>query len=192
MIFQSTLFSNAIGLGSYYQGGFIVYLNIPAQQGLIVSPVDMSGSAVKMAWEVEPYQAVTTTNTYGSGQTNTNNILALTNSTPAAELCDSYSNDGYSDWFLPNTNELLKVFSTYNLGLLSQANIIGYRTPPYQTTKPLPYWSSYSTTFNQAELVDFAVPSDYSGQVGTGFRATGPSFPGPGCYVRACRYMTFT
>ena len=189
MIFQSTLFGGGIGLGNYYQGGFIVYLNIPAQQGLIVSVTDMSGSAVQMPWEVQPYQSVTTTNTYGSGQTNTNNILALASSTPAAELCDAYSNDGYSDWFLPNTNELYKVFESYYAGYLNQANIQGFRT--YPTSKPFPYWASYSTNFNTAQIVDFAYPSDYGGQVANAFRGSGLSSPGPGCYVRACRYMTF-
>jgi len=189
MIFQNNLFSSGIGLGNYYQGGYIAYLDIAAKQGLIVSVNDISGSGVKMTWEAQPYQAVTTTNTYGSGQTNTNNILALTNSTPAADLCDAYSNDGYTDWFLPNTNEMLKVFQAYYAGYLNQANFQGFRASP--GVKPFPYWTSYSTAFNTAQFVDFAYPSDYGGQVGDGFRDAGPSSPGPGCYVRACRYMTF-
>jgi hypothetical protein len=189
MIFQNNIFSGAnIGLGNYYQGGYIAYLNIPAKQGLIVSVSDMTGSLC--AWEVNPYQDLTTTNTYGSGQTNTNNILALTNSTPAAELCDAYSNDGYSDWFLPNTNELLKVFQAYFDGYLNEANIQGFRK--YPTTRPFPYWASYSVEGYSAQIVDFAVPSNYSGQVANAFRESGLSFPGQGCWVRACRYMTFT
>jgi hypothetical protein len=179
MIFKTGLFGRGLGLGNYFQGGFVTYLDTANKQGLIVSPTDLSGS--QCAWEIQPYQTVTTTNTYGSGQTNTNNILALTNSTPAAELCDAYSNDGYSDWFLPNTNEMLKVFNTYNLGLINQANLI-----------PSPYWTSYSLAFTTAQFVDFARPSSYVGQVGDGFRDSGPSSPGPGCWVRACRYITFT
>jgi len=188
MIFQNNLFGTGLGVGNYYQGGYIAYLNVPAKQGLIVSVTDMTGSLC--AWEVNPYQAVTTTNTYGSGQTNTNNILALTNSTPAAELCDAYSNDGYSDWFLPNTNELLKVFQAYYDGFLNYANIKGFRTYPGQ--KPFPYWSSYAVDDLTAEFVDFAYPSDYTGNFSSGFREYGPTFPGQGCWVRACRYITFT
>jgi hypothetical protein len=178
MIFQNNLFGGGISLGGYYQGGLVVYLDIANKQGLIVSPTDVTGSQV--TWEVQPYQSVTTTNTYGSGQTNTNNILALTNSTVAAEICDTYINDGFSDWFLPNTNEMLKVFDTYNKRLMSQANL-----------RPSPYWTSYSLALTTAQFVDFAIPSSYLGQVGTGFRDAGPSSPGPGCFVRACRYMTF-
>ena len=179
MIFQNNLFGGGVpSLGGYYQGGILVYYNPSLQQGLILSVNDLSGSEV--AWEAQPYQTVTTTNTYGSGQTNTNNILALTNSTPAAELCDAYTYDGFSDWFLPNTNEMLKVFDTYFLGLLPQANL-----------RPAPYWTSYSLAFTTARFVDFLVPSPYSGQVGDGFRASGPSSPGPGLWVRACRYVTF-
>jgi hypothetical protein len=178
MIFKTGLFEQSLGIGNYYQGGFVAYLDINNKQGLIVSPTDLSGS--RCAWEIEPYQSVTTTNTYGSGQTNTNNIIALPSSTPAADLCNDYVNDVYTDWFLPNTNELLKVFNSYNLGLLSQANL-----------RPSPYWTSYSLAFNTAQFVDFAVPSGYAGQVGNGFRCCGPSSPGPGLWVRACRYMTF-
>lgn len=178
MIFKNGLFGGGLGLGNYFQGGFVVYIDAVNKQGLIVSPTDLSGS--QCAWEAQVYQSVTTTNTYGSGQTNTNNILALTNSTPAAELCDAYVNDGYTDWFLPNTNEMLKVFDTYNLGLINQANL-----------RPSPYWTSYSLALITAQFVDFARPSSYLGQVGDGFRDSGPSAPGPGCWVRACRYITF-
>jgi len=179
MIFKTGLFGGGLGLGNYFQGGFVVYLDTANNQGLILSPTDLSGS--QCAWEKQPYQTVTTTNTYGSGQTNTNNIVALPSITPAADLCDAYVNDTYTDWFLPNTNEMLKVFNTYNLGLISQANL-----------RPSLYWTSYSLAFNTAQFVDFARPSSYSGQVGDGFRDTGPSSPGPGCWVRACRYITFT
>lgn len=179
MIFQNTLFGGIPSLGGYYQGGLLVYYDAASRQGLLVSINDLSSSQV--IWEEQTYQTVTTTNTYGSGQTNTNNILALTNATPAAELCDAYSNDGYSDWFLPNTYEMLLVFDVYNRGLMTQANF-----------RPSPYWTSYSVAFTTAQFVDFAVPSSYTGQVGDGFRDAGPSSPGPGCWVRACRYVTFT
>jgi hypothetical protein len=187
MIFKTGLFGQSLGLGNYYQGGFIVYLDINNKQGLIVSPTDLTGS--QCAWEQQPYQTVTTTNTYGSGQTNTNNIVALPSITPAADLCDAYVNDGYSDWFLPNTNELYKVFQAYYDGFLGNANLRGFRASP--GVKPFPYWTSYSVNFNTAQFVDFAYPSDYLGQIGNGFRDTGPSSPGPGCWVRACRYITF-
>ena len=89
MIFQNTILANeSLGIGNYYQGGYIAYLDLNSNQGLIVSPTDLTGS--RCAWEAEPYQTITTTNTYGSGQTNTNNILASTSATPAAELCNSY------------------------------------------------------------------------------------------------------
>lgn len=178
MIFNTSIYGGTLSTGSYYQGGFLVYVDNATKKGLIVSPTDLTGS--QCAWEVQPYQSVTTTDTYGSGQTNTNNILALTNSTPAADLADAYTNDGFTDWFLPSTNEMLKVFNAYNLGLLPSANL-----------KPSPYWTSYSLALTTAQFVDFAIPSVYLGQVGNGFRDSGPISPGPGCWVRACRYVTF-
>ena len=181
MIFRNGILSSTdvFNTGSYYQGGFVVWANLSTNQGLIVSPTDLSGS--QCAWQNEPYESVTTSDTYGQGQTNTTNILASTVATPAAELCDAYSNDGYTDWFLPNTTEMLYVFNAYANGFLTNASI-----------RPSPYWTSYSLAFNTAQFVDFAIPSSYAGQVGNGFRQTGPSSPGPGCWVRACRYITFT
>jgi hypothetical protein len=179
MIFQNTLLANqSIGVGNYYQGGYIVSFNSTTKQGLIVSPVDMTGSLC--AWEIEPYQTISTTNTYGSGQTNTTNILASSSPTPAAELCDAYTNQGYNDWFLPNLNELKLVFTAFSQGKLSRANI-----------QPSGYWTSYSQAFNNAWFVDFAIPSVYANNEGQGFRCCGTASPGPGLWVRACRYMTF-
>ena len=189
MIFQNTLLANqSLGIGNYYQGGYIVSFNQTTKTGLIVSPTDLSGSLC--AWEKEPYQTSSTSNTYGSGQTNTTNILASSSPTPAAELCNDYVNQGYNDWFLPNTTEMLLVWNAYFAGKLDRANIKGYRTYPPGTTPTL-YWTSYSLAFNTAQFVDFANPSSYLNQTGDGFRASGPSSPGPGCWVRACRYITF-
>ncbi len=188
MLIKSSLFGGGLAVGNYYQGGFVAYLDIPNKQGLIVSPVDLSGS--QCAWENEPYQSISTSDTYGSGATNTTNILASSSPTPAAELCDVYSNDGYNDWFLPNKNEMLKVFVAYRDGFLNRANIRGFRTSNPPTTPNL-YWTSYSQEFNTAWFVDFANPSSYINNEGQGFRCCGASSPGPGCWVRACRYITF-
>lgn len=180
MIFQNTLLANeSIGVGNYYQGGYIAYFDLTTKQGLIVSPTDLSGS--QCAWQNQPYEAVTTSDTYGQGAQNTTNILASTVATPAAELCDAYTNQGYNDWFLPNLNELKLVFTAYSQGKLTRANI-----------QPSVYWTSYSQAFNTAWFVDFAIPSVYANNEGQGIRDSGPSSPGPGCWVRACRYITFT
>lgn len=189
MIFQNTILANeSLGVGNYYQGGYIAYLDLNLNRGLIVSPTDLSGS--QCPWEREPYQTISTSNTYGSGAQNTINILASSSPTPAAELCADYVNEGYNDWFLPNTTEMLLVWNSYFAGKLNRANIRGFRntSPP---TAPNLYWTSYSLAFNTAQFVDFANPSSYGGQVGNGFRCCGPSSPGPGLWVRACRYITF-
>lgn len=187
MIFKSPLYSETLGVGNYYQGGYIAYMDLNAKQGLIVSPIDLTGSLC--AWEQPTYQSVSTSNTYGTGAQNTTNIVALSSTTPAADLCNNYINDGYTDWFLPNQTELLLVFDAYNLGLLNAANIRGFRTFPNQGTQG--YWTSYSLAFNTARFIDFQVPSSYAGQVGDGFRCCGPISVGSGLWVRACRYMTF-
>jgi hypothetical protein len=188
MIFQNTLLANqSLGIGNYYQGGYIVSFNPITKAGLIVSPTDLSGS--QCAWQTQPYNTISTSNTYGSGAQNTINILAASSPTPAAELCDAYINEGYNDWFLPNTTEMLLVWDAYFIGKLDRANIRGFRNTSPPTTPNL-YWTSFSQAFNTAQFVDFANPSSYANQTGNGFRDSGPSSPGPGCWVRACRYIT--
>jgi hypothetical protein len=53
---------------------------------------------------------------YGSGQANTNIILAnCSEANIAARVCDDFVNEGYSDWFLPSFDELYKVFLNRNI-----------------------------------------------------------------------------
>jgi hypothetical protein len=46
-------------------------------------------------------------NTSGSGAQNTANIIAACDFAPAAQYCEYSNYGGYSDWYLPETNELI-------------------------------------------------------------------------------------
>ena len=165
-------------VGDYYQGGIVAYIDYGIRRGIIISQTDLD--VLQKPWQNETYESVTTTNTYGSGPQNTTNILASGVGTPAAELCDAYSNDGYSDWFLPNETELLLVLGNYLKGGIPAANM-----------KVSQYWTSYSVGFSTARFVDFNPSSPYVGNVGDGFRCCGLAAPGPGLWVRACRFVDF-
>lgn len=72
---------------------------------------------------------------WGGGKQNTDLILAnCTNEGTAADLCDNFVVDGYSDWYLPNMGELTEMITKlhYNRGIgnftsLAKGNIVaGY------------------------------------------------------------------
>jgi hypothetical protein len=85
-------------LGQSYQGGKIAYLDGTGLHGIILandSSLEIWSESVDdfnyLSWD------------YGQGAINTTAILAeITNPTnSAAYFCDNYSNDGYTDWFMP-------------------------------------------------------------------------------------------
>jgi hypothetical protein len=88
-------------VGSWYAGGIIFYEN--GKGGGLVTAVNNLGEA---AWGGYSTRIPTST-AIGSGQANTNAIIAgCTIPGIAARLCDDALINGFSDWFLPSKNEL--------------------------------------------------------------------------------------
>ena len=116
-------------LGQPYQGGVIAYFDLNSNNttGLITSAVSSLGWAEWGCWNVW----VNTSDNYGSGYGNTQNIVNAC-ATPgiAARLCNDLVLNGYSDWYLPSLEELTKLHDA--------RNTIGYI--------PAWYWSSSQTT----------------------------------------------
>ena len=93
-------------LGQIYQGGIIIFLSgsFPSQNGIIAS--FQSSSAGTTQWGCSG-TSISTSRTIGSGQSNTNNILAGCPTRPIlASVCDGLSRDGYSDWYMPSRDEV--------------------------------------------------------------------------------------
>jgi hypothetical protein len=98
-------------VGQAYQGGIICYLSSPTT-GLIISSVDLGPATPPGTTWGCAGSGVSTSLAIGTGQSNTNNILAACATRPiAASLCDNYSSGGYSDWYLPSRAELATAFS---------------------------------------------------------------------------------
>ena len=105
-----------LSLGSYYQGGYVVYLtgNYPNQQGLIIAPVEISGA---MSWPlITPGVTTPVSQGYGFGFSNTQFAFNNGYTTDGIGTCWNYSNDGYTDWFMPSADEL--VFVLLNLAFI--------------------------------------------------------------------------
>jgi hypothetical protein len=63
----------------------------------------------------------------GTGKLNTNKIInTLGNINSAAIACDVYTQNGFSDWFLPSRDEIIKMYQNIYLNNLSPFNGITY------------------------------------------------------------------
>jgi hypothetical protein len=176
-----------VRVGQYYQGGFIAFIQgaYPNQTGLIIAPTDVTANIE--SWQLQSYSSISgLSQAYGSGQSNTTAILAQSSTaTPAATLCNNYSNDGYTDWFLPSENELTNVRNNLSLLPNSGSFVNAYTQPPVVSL----YWTSFSNAFNTAIAIDFGGSGTYIGNRTAAFRQAGSGTPS-GARVRPCRYIT--
>jgi len=108
-------------IGDFYNGGYIFYIS--GTNVLICTPANLTGTYTwtKLA-DTFPRMTVSTNTIIGSGQSNTNNILAVVDALGgsdvyAAKACDTLSLGGYTDWYLPSKDE--------GSALMSALDIIG-------------------------------------------------------------------
>ena len=139
----------ALQVGDYHEGGYIIYLNpegqafgpngpywgASGQHGIILKPYPAcgpGGSCSVPSWGcVAPHW---TSTQYGYAEVNTNNVISLcgTGNAPAIEQVANLSAEGYTDWFLPTTNELQLIHTLYHSGVL----------PSFAVSDFYVYWSS--------------------------------------------------
>ena len=172
--FHLNIVANYPSIGSNFLGGVIGYIYQPGDNGyiagqthgIIVAPFDQSNSS--------PYGCsgthIVTSSNVGTGLSNTNNILASCSDTGiAARLCHDYILNSYNGWYLPSTNELVKLFNNKILVNTALQSIGG---APFS---PVLYISSSEYSNTHAWYCDFN-----SG-------AVNPSLKNNNYYVRAIR-----
>ena len=92
-------------IGQHYGGGIIFYIDSTGQHGLIADTIDLP----KSTWWNQVHTATgATSRAIGSGKKNTKKIISVYGDSGryAARLCWKYTENGYSDWFLPSKDEL--------------------------------------------------------------------------------------
>lgn len=136
-------------VGELYQGGIIFYVYENGTHGLIASFDDLDGG-LGVDWG--PRSDVTTAESWWDGASNTSNAVAAgAASTDAVQLCEDYSNGGYSDWHLPSITELKALEDAgYVLAkILDQDGDPNTNYPNYTGQ----YWSS--TQFDAVDALSF-------------------------------------
>lgn len=134
-------------IGEYFQGGIIFHLykdDAGIEHGLVVSIEDVGFAG----WD---NFLVNASNSW-DGKANTDSIMQNGGDpNKAAGLCESYSYDGYDDWYLPSLDELILLFTNkYNVNRsLSQMNGIDYFLAPPDSY----YWGS-SNSINGSQITE--------------------------------------
>ena len=151
-------------IGELFGGGIIFYLYKDAsgvEHGLIASLADLGTNQV---WSNS--LTLTTALSTWDGMSNSNSIQS---SSPAANLCRTYMNPTYTDWYLPSMDELFLLFE--------QSFIINKILGPAGALANADYWSSTDYNANSAIMRGFGTLSQNQG-----------SYPkNTGFYVRAVR-----
>lgn len=90
-------------IGDFFQGGYIFYFNdVSKKSGLIMT----QAAPTQPLWGCGG-TSISTSAALGTGQSNTNNILAACATRPiCASVADSYSINGYTDWYLGSEDEM--------------------------------------------------------------------------------------
>jgi len=158
-----TVYCNPLVLGQSYYGGVIAYIYQAGDigyvagevHGIIVAPP----SADYVTWSNVVDESVNgTLPDIGKGALNTGRIIAQAgHTTSAAKYCNDYvSPDGYADFFLPSTNELLAIAANGAfLGFVDGAS----------------FWSSTETDYPYADAVRYSV--DYGAYADSDPKSTG-------------------
>jgi hypothetical protein len=100
-------------VGELYGGGIVFWVTSDGQHGLIASLADIDGGT-GVQWGANDV-AVTGADNMTDGAVNTADIVAALadsgTTNRAAQLCDSYTGGGFTDWYLPSNRELALLVS---------------------------------------------------------------------------------
>ena len=98
-------------IGDIYEGGYLFYLD-GSGGGMVVATSNQDF----MKWGGEGISVGGTSTAFGSGETNTTQIISkLGYSSSAAKKCADLYLNGYSDWYLPSYAELSLIYTNLHM-----------------------------------------------------------------------------
>jgi len=100
-------------IGELFGGGIVYYVYDNGTHGLIASLDDLDGGS-GVAWSGNTSVLIgATAQSFYNGASNTRAMVTQdATATKAGTLCDSYSNGGSSDWYLPASWELNLLYNS--------------------------------------------------------------------------------
>ena len=131
--------TKSISIGDTYEGGIVAYVDGTGKHGFIAAPFDQDNAIMGCTMAIGARGIA-----IGTGYQNTLDILnACGATTNAARVCYNLDLNGYSDWFLPSTDELDQMYKN--------KAVIG-------SFAPFIYWSStiHGTAGFEGKVQEFA------------------------------------
>ncbi len=161
-------------IGEEFGGGVVFHVyrdSDGTEHGLIISIEDQSISKVQYSNIVSTSIGISALESKWNGTENTNLMKTQSGAIDGAwKLCDDYSNDGFSDWYLPSVTEMALIYQNRFNIYKTFSNITGadFIQDEY-------YWTSTERSSTNANTFEFT----------TGF--AGNTSKGSTYYVRAIR-----
>ena len=120
--FLASANEQTVGIGERFGGGIVFYIFQPGEQGYVegeqhglIVALEDQGRGVEWS-NVTTASVSGTTTGLGAGRDNTTLIISQDgHQNSAAKLCEDYVFEGYSDWYLPSSEELDKLYSNKGL-----------------------------------------------------------------------------
>ena len=117
--------SSHFSIGQKYGGGIIFYIDNSEEHGLIAASNDLGS---KIQWHNGHFIKINCTSTE-NGSGNTDKIIEKQGEGfYAAKLCKDYRGGGFTDWYLPAIDELIRLYSQKNVvGNFAQQSKVNFQ-----------------------------------------------------------------
>ncbi len=141
-----TTLASSLAIGQSYQGGIIAYIFQSGDSGYIAGQTHgliatTSNQSTGAQWGCSG-TSISTSLTFGTGQTNTISIVnGCSTSSIAARICNDLVSGVYSDWYLPSYFELEKLY-------INRTIIGGFSNTNYWSSSQSATTTAYSLNFS--------------------------------------------